>query len=77
MYQSAKMKVTVAQMALIVLGLALPSFAAPAVDGVSKQLSSRNEKACIDMWQDPGRQTPIHLNVSRLLDLLAASTNLC
>ncbi|KAE9985916.1 hypothetical protein EG328_006756 [Venturia inaequalis] len=57
-----EMKVAVMQVALTVLGLVSSSFAAPAVDGVSNQLSSRNEPACIDMWQEPGQKTPIRLN---------------
>lgn len=73
------MKFTIAEMALTVLGLASLGFAAPATDGISgasEQLSGRLEPACIDMWQDVGRQTPIRLNVSKPLDLLASSTDL-
>lgn len=65
---TVKMKVAVMQVALTVLGLVASSFAAPAVDGVSKQMNSRSEPVCIDMWQNPGRKDPIRLNVSKIFD---------
>lgn len=66
------MKVAVMQVALTMLGLVSSSIAAPAVDGVFNQLSSRNEPACIDMWQEPGQKTPIRLNVSKILDFVGS-----
>ncbi|TID13728.1 hypothetical protein E6O75_ATG01706 [Venturia nashicola] len=56
------MKVTVMHVALTALGLAASSFAAPAVDGDSKQVDIHLEPACVDLWQDGAHPTLLQSN---------------